>query len=179
MMSTTITLDKADYNRMVFTLLEEVPTDQQVDWLQKFGSVFYDNEMYDSVDDKHSLSDEFFRAGAERFWGEDTILYKNYTWEALSTSLGTMLYELYLGFSFTAEKTISDIEYTLEAYNKKNGKRYYSPSLLQCLAAKYELKSTDVFSFTKILLPDFTMTIAFTISTKDGDWFYDLSKNPI
>ena len=177
-MNDTIEIDKALFNEMIFSLLDKSPTEEQVNWLQRFGMVFYDNKMFDSIINKHNIKPEFFDTVSKSFWGDNEVLFSSYTVNELSEKMGDLFYQSYLAFKFNAQQMVRDITITLGNYNENKSLRYYSPMLIKCIIAQYSLKGDDLFSFTKVMLPDYTMTIAFKIKTKDGDMFFDISELP-
>jgi len=177
-MNDTIEINKVLFNEMLFSLLDNAPVEEQVNWLQRYGMVFYDNKMFDSIIQKHSITPEFFDTISRSFWGENEVLYSSYTVNELSEKMGELYYQSYLAFKFNALQSVRDIAISLGNFNENKSLRYYSPMLMKCIITQYNLQGDEVFSFTKVMLPDYTMTIAFKIKTKDGDMFFDICQTP-
>lgn len=174
----TIEIEKDVFLKMINTLFNEVTIEQQVAWLQQFGTVFYEKELYDFIESKHIITPEFFQKVAANFWDKEEVMFQEIPFSTIAKAIEGIFYQKYLGFSFDAKKTADDIDFTLEDYGKEASKRYFSPMLFHCLAATYNFKEDTAISFTKVMLPNYEMTIVFSIKTVDGVKYMDFSQEP-
>lgn len=174
----TIEIEKDVFLKMIFDLMDAVDVQKQVAWLQEFGMVFYDQKMYTAIEEKHSISEPFFKEISSRFWGEAPVVFQEIPFSTIAKAIEGIYYQKYLGFSFDAKKTADDIDFTLEDYGKEASKRYFSPMLFHCLAATYNFKEDTAISFTKVMLPNYEMTIVFSIKTADGLKYMDFTQDP-
>lgn len=175
----TITIDKDLFCKMIFSLLEEVKISEQVDWLYKYGSTFYDLGLYEAIESKHVIDKTDFTTITEDFWDTDEVLYKEVSWQELSQKIGTDLYQNYLGISFTKDKEVDDIEFNLGAFQSDPDCRYYSPSFLKCIAAKLGLNNHSSFYFTKAKMANNEIGIVFKVDDNATTHYYNISNVPM
>lgn len=174
----TIEIERKLFLDMINSLYNEVTVAQQVAWLQQYGTVFYEKELYDFIESKHIITPEFFQKAAANFWDKEEVMFQKITFGDLNKTIDGLYYQNYLGFSFDTKKTVSDISYGLEAYGKDPAKRYFSPMLFHCLAATYKLENDSELAFTKVLLPNLEITIVFAVPTNDGMKYMDFTQDP-
>ncbi len=176
-MSTTIKIQDDLFCEMIFSLLDEVTTKQQVDWLYKYGANFYDLKLFEFIEKRHAISDVDYDKMTSDFWSGG-VQYMDYTWDSLLKSIGTDLYQNYVGFSFDDRETVADIKYTMEGFGADKAKNYYSPVLLRSIAANHGLVDNDVFSFTKAMTSNNDVCIVFKIKSAGQEYFYDILTDP-
>jgi len=177
-MSATIEIDEKLFCEMISSLLDKVDTSQQVAWLKKYGANFYDLKLYRYVEIQHAITEEFFQDITTKFW-DNEVQYKTQTWADLKAIITTSFYESYLGLGFNSKPTADDITFTMEDYGSDKAKRYYSPTLLKCIAANHDLNDEALFSFTKAVMPNNNLSVVFKIVIAEKAYFYNLTDNPI
>ena len=176
-MSATIEIQDDLFCEMIFSLLDQVDSKNQVDWLKKYGVNFYDLGLYKFIEDKHTISETKFKEITSKFWDRE-VQYQIIKWADLSKILGVDFYENYLGFSFDSKQTITDIGTTMEGYNQDAAKRYYSPMLFKSIAEIYGFAPDDVFYFTKAIMPNNDICIVFKIKIEGQMIFYNIISDP-
>ncbi len=173
----TIEIRKALFNDMVTSLLKEVKVDEQVQWLQTYGSNFYTLGLYEYVMKAHSITDQEYTDGAVAFWEAEPILFKEVSCGVLLELMQDALYEKHVSFSYTTEKKVSDIALGLEPFEKNPDSTYYSPCLFKCIIAQLKLDTSAVFSFTKAIL-NAKVSVVFVVQSANGLMAFDLTRDP-
>ncbi len=176
-MSATIEIKDDLFCEMIFSLLDQVDTNQQVDWLKKYGANFIDLKLYKFVEERHAISQTEFDQMTSNFW-DDEVMYKDVAWIDLQGIIGTNLYQNYLGFGFDDKQTVTDINYEMEGFGLDKAKSYYSPVLLKSIVANHNLGDTDTFSFTKAITTSNAICIVFKIKSGSQDYFYNIITDP-
>lgn len=174
----TIEINKDLFCNMITSLFKDIKVDQQVQWLQTYGSNFYTLGLYDYVINAHVISEEHFIEAVNSFWDTEPVVFEEISCEELSGLTKDLFYEKYVSISFSDEKTVADIAFGLEDFEKTPANTYYSPCLFKCIMAQLKLDTTDHFLFTKALFNS-KVSIVFVVRLASGLMAFDLSRDPL